>query len=81
MALESYAVSLYTFLQNEDARRLERLMDEGARLDLAGLVAIAFHEPKKLSDAHDSLKRKLSLVPSRDDALKRAVKLLPRAIK
>lgn len=51
VAVESFALTLWTwalYKQREREHAVERL---GERTDLAGLVAVAFHEPAKLQQA------------------------------
>lgn len=49
VARESYALTLWTFLQSEESRRLESLVIERRQIDAAYLAAAAFHDPKKIS--------------------------------
>ena len=73
--MDSFALTLFTFLQIEEARRLEDLKTEWRQIEKAGLTAVAFHKPSKLADAVEDYKRRLKLVPSREEAIERAKKL------
>jgi hypothetical protein len=57
VAEEAYAVTLWTFLELEDAARITRFVTRSERLDLAGLMAMATHAPKELSRVHRELLR------------------------
>lgn len=48
-ASQSYALTLWTFLQEEERRRLESLIIERRQIDGAYMMAAAFHDPKKIS--------------------------------
>lgn len=45
---ESYALTLWAFLHKQDAQRLESLTSEHDRISLAEMVAVGYHDPKKL---------------------------------
>lgn len=47
-AEESYAITFWTYLQLEDQRRIATILARLERLDLATLVAFAFHSPREL---------------------------------
>ena len=69
---EPYAHTLWMFYQLEEHTRIDQYAERARSLDLAGLVACAFHEPKKLSDANQQLLDDAGLTPSVDDALAKA---------
>lgn len=52
IAHESYALTLYTHWHLEQRRRLTMLAQQSERLDLAGLMAGAYHDPKSLVARH-----------------------------
>lgn len=54
-------------------------MGEGERIDMAGLMAMAFHEPKKLRGASEALRRKILNVPDRETALRLAAEIWKKA--
>jgi hypothetical protein len=78
-AREDYAITLYTFLQLEEGNKIDRLLAEAERIDLAGLFRIAFHEPNKLKGASDALRRKIMNVPDRATTLKLAAEVWKKA--
>lgn len=54
VARDSYALTLYTHWHLEQRRRLTMITQKSERLDLAGLMAGAFHEPKSLVAQHEA---------------------------
>ena len=72
-------MTLYTFLQLEEGKRIDRLLEEGNRIDMANLNGIAFNDPKKLKGASDALRRKILNVPSRATAIKLAAEIWKKA--
>lgn len=61
MAHESFALTLYTHWHLEQRRRLTMLTQKSERLDLAGLMAGAYHDPRSLSDRHAEFMDELSV--------------------
>lgn len=51
VAVESFALTLWTWAGIQRAKRDAMVERMGERTDLAGLVAVAFHEPAKLQQA------------------------------
>lgn len=51
VAAESFALTLWTWATVQPIWREESVERMGERTDLAGLVAVAFHEPGKLQQA------------------------------
>ena len=51
VASESFALTLWTWGMTQMMTRDEAVERMGERTDLAGLVAVAFHEPAKLQQA------------------------------
>jgi hypothetical protein len=51
VAVESFALTLWTWATIRQIAREEAVERMGERTDLAGLVAVAFHEPAKLAQA------------------------------
>ena len=74
VAEESYAVTLYQFMQLQDMQRIERVQELGKRLDVAALSAVAFHEPAKLKDAEREYRDQAGLNLTRDEALATAAR-------
>ena len=54
VARQSYALTLYTHWHIEQRRRLTLILQKSERLDLAGLMARAYHEPKSLLTEHEA---------------------------
>jgi hypothetical protein len=48
VAREPYALTLWTYLQSEEAERLDSLTREREQIRGADMIATAFHDPKKL---------------------------------
>lgn len=55
VARAPYRETLYEFYHLQQIDRVDDLRVRGRSLHLAGLVALAFHEPKRLTDEHRSL--------------------------
>ena len=51
VAGESFALTLWTWAELSQLKRERQVDRMGERTDLAGLVAVAFHEPAKLQQA------------------------------
>lgn len=81
VALAAYALTLWTFLQLEEADRFARIEAEYDRLDAAGLQAVAFHEPKKLELRSSRFLARVGAVPSREEALRKAAELNSRDLR
>lgn len=75
LALASYAVTLWTFLQLEEIERLRAVKEERDRLDVAGLTAAAFHEPHRLEIREQRFLSRVGALPSREEAMRRAFEL------
>lgn len=71
VAREPYALTLYTFAQLQEHERIMGLVDRFRALETAGLLAFAFHEPKRLGDVYHELRREAGALPS--DAESRAL--------
>jgi len=52
---QPYAVTLWTWHQLQSRNRVITLTREHERIDAAGLVAMAFHDPKQLAQAERRL--------------------------
>lgn len=51
VAVESFALTLWTWAGIQRAKREDAVERMGERTDMAGLMAVAFHEPAKLQQA------------------------------
>ncbi len=74
VASDSYALTLWTYLQSEEAERLTSLTREHNRIQLADMIAVGFHEPKKLSRFDTAWRQRAIGITevSRDDLAQRA---------
>jgi hypothetical protein len=75
VALMSFALTLWTFLQIEEQARFARLEDERNRFDLAELVALSFLAPGELRARESRFLSRAGALPSRDEALRRGFEL------
>jgi hypothetical protein len=57
---EPYAVTLWTWCQIQQRNRVHSLTREHERIDVAGLVAMAFHDPKQLATAERRFMNKVA---------------------
>jgi hypothetical protein len=48
VASDSFALTLWTYQQSEEAEYMQSLVREFEHIRLADMIATAFHEPKKL---------------------------------
>lgn len=48
-ASESYALTLWAFIQSQERERLDSIVNQRREIDQAYMMAAAFHDPKKLS--------------------------------
>jgi hypothetical protein len=64
-----YHRTLWTWLQLQEQERFEEIKDRGRMLHMAGLLAVAFHEPKKLSDEHHRLMKDAGMLPTPEEAI------------
>jgi hypothetical protein len=73
--LESYAITLYAFVLAMEVDRIDSIISYGHRIDLAGMMAYAFHEPKRLKVV--DLKYQSLLLGERvkDEAIERAKRM------
>lgn len=54
VARDPYALTLWTFFALQEQERIDHNVERFRDIDRAGLVAFAFHEPKRLGEAwHD----------------------------
>lgn len=74
--LDSYALTLYAFLALEDARRLDRLVEEGDRLSLGGLMAVAFNQPERLGSLDRAYRARLQGKVPREEVFRLAAQVL-----
>lgn len=75
MASDPYALTLLTFLQFEEQDRFARIEAEHRRFDTAGLTALALSEPHKLQQRQHRFLASLGALPSREEAIRRAMEL------
>lgn len=66
IARQSYALTLYTLWHIEQRHERAGWVREAERHDMAGLVGIAFHEPKKLDVVHRRFLNRVLYNPERD---------------
>lgn len=59
-----YYRTLWTFLRLREHERIDGLLRRAEQLRLAGLLAIAFHDPKRLADEDHRLKTDLGMIPT-----------------
>ena len=73
-----YHRTLWTHCHLRQRARLDDIRDRGRELRTAGLMALSFHEPWKLSQEHQRLLSSLNLdsAESVDDARARALALV-----
>jgi hypothetical protein len=67
-----YYRTLWTFLHLQQRERIDDLLSRGRALHGASLSAIAFHEPKRLSDEQRRLMEDAGQVPTPETTLKAA---------
>lgn len=67
-----YYRTLWTYLQLQEVERIDALKKRGNELHVAGLLAIAFHEPKKLGDEYHRWMDELGMLPTAEEAIDRA---------
>jgi hypothetical protein len=73
VALESWALTLWTYVQVQEIETIARVHAEGDRIQLASLFAAAVHEPKQLEQRDQEWRQRaqLVLVPTKDEAMER----------
>lgn len=62
VAREPFALTLFCFLLISEHERINGLLTKFRDLNVAGLQAVAFHEPKKLQDASRDLQREAGML-------------------
>lgn len=67
-----YYRTLWTYLQLQDIERIDALRDRGKQIHIAGLMAMAFAEPKRLTDEYHRWMDDLGMLPTQDETLDRA---------
>lgn len=67
---EPYALTLWSWGQTVAMGREERVTRMGERTDLAGLMALAFHEPAKLQTAENRYLKAAGMLKATQDAQK-----------
>lgn len=71
-----FALTLYWFFQITEHERISTLMERFREMSFAGLVALAFHEPKKLVDAQRELQHEAGMFDSVDADRAKAAQML-----
>ena len=69
---QPYALSLWLFIQWRESQEFDLVADLSARLDLAHMIAKAFHDPKQLEEDNRRLRREAGLDLSIDEVRARA---------
>jgi hypothetical protein len=67
---DPYALTLWSWSQTTAMHRELRVTRMGERTDMAGLVAMAFHEPAKLQTAENRYLKAAGLLKATQDAQK-----------
>lgn len=75
---ESYALTAWTYLQILEIRDADMLLDEGKRIDLAGKIGIAYHDPPGVKDLEETWQRKVGLLPSYAETIEKAKRMIDR---
>lgn len=75
---ESYALTLWAFLQGEDSKHLATLVAEKEQIELAELVALGFHEPKRIANEWMKWRAKIGGLESADVVREKAMELMAR---
>lgn len=85
MAAQSFALTLWTWAELRTMRREEAVERLGERTDLAGLVAVAFHQPSDLQKmelrylkAAGKLSQMFDAARNRSAELMRRIESLPK---
>jgi hypothetical protein len=76
VAGDPYVRTLWTFFHLEQHERVDDIKLRGRALQLGGLMAIAFHEPKRLNDEQRRLLADAGMLPSPDAAKERATPII-----
>jgi hypothetical protein len=71
-----YYRTLWTFFQVQEVERIDALRERGRQLHVAGLLALAFHEPKRLAEEHHTLMHDAGMLPTEDEALEGVVDVI-----
>lgn len=79
---ESFALTLWTWAELEDMAREDQVSRMGERTDLAGQMAVAFHQPQDLLKLeHRYLKAAGQLTPMMDAVRERLTRIAEDAAK
>jgi hypothetical protein len=78
IAGESWALTVWTFLQVSELEEIERIYGEGNRIDLAGLVGLALMQPSELHARDHKWRQKAQLVLPNKDAIERGLAMARR---
>lgn len=72
IALQPYALTLWTWGHLMQAARIERTIERGGELNSAALHAVAFHEPRKLAELSRAYEDEVGLTPTAEEAIEGA---------
>lgn len=80
---DGYALTLWTWFQLQRREKMQALLREHERIDVAGMIAMAFHDPKQLGSVerrfiakvHDANETPASRAQWKDQALMRLRRL------
>ena len=75
---QPYALTLWQFIHTREDDRIRELIARSTQIDAATLTYVAFHEPEKLQEQYNILARDLGTLPTREEALADADKLMER---
>jgi hypothetical protein len=69
VAADSWALTLWTFYQSEEADYMRGLVREHEQLRMADMIATAYHEPKKLREREADWRRRATVQEPADGSL------------
>ena len=76
VAGDPYVLTLWTFFHLDQHERVDSIKERGRALNLGSLMAIAFHEPKRLNDEQRRLLADAGMLPSPEAARERALPII-----
>ncbi len=81
VARESYALTLWSSLQLSELEERDAQRERYARYDLAGMIAMAHHEPKALADAMTAFVDDITASRVTDDELRAKAERLQKMLR